>query len=135
MLRKIYSLVLGGMLLVAGSANAGIADDLMALVNSGKTLADAVAQLVAADPAKAGDIVSVAADLVYRLSPERCALDEQDKPLRDCSDGIVASAIAAGGDPGDVTEAAAAGLAAAGGGGGGIAGGTSGGGGLTASGG
>ncbi len=134
MLRKIYSLMLGGMLLVAGSANAGIADDLMALVNSGKTLADAVAQLVAANPAKAGDIVSVAADLVYRLSPEQCALDEQDKPLRDCSGGIVASAIAAGGDPGDVTEAAAAGLATAGGGGG-IAGGTSDGGGLAASGG
>ncbi len=134
MLRRIYSLMLGGMLLVAGSANAGIADDLMALVNSGKTLADAVAQLVAADPAKAGDIVSVAADLVYRLSPEQCALDERNKPLRDCGDGIVASAIAAGGDPGDVTEAAAAGLASAGGGGG-IAGGSSGGGGLTASGG
>ncbi len=129
MLKPLRILLLASLVVITGVARAGIADDLMALVNNGKTLADAVAQLVAANPAQAGEIVAVATDLMYRISPEQCALDEHDKPLVDCTYGLVSAAIGAGGDPGAVTEGAAAG----GGAPGGIAGGAGGGGGLLGS--
>ena len=131
MLKIVRTTLASGLLAFSGIACADIADDLMAQVNSGKTLAEAVQKLVAENPQKAKDIVTVAEDLIYQLSPEQCALDHKSqKPLIDCSEGIVAAAIGAGADPVEVNEAAAAGAAAAGAGGtGGIAGGAGGGGG------
>ena len=106
---KLQTLLLAALIAVSTSALADLTDDLMALVNGGKTLAEAVGELVQASPGQAGDIISAASSLVPSLSPSQCATDANGQPMADCSAGIGQAAIANGGDPAVVFGATAAG--------------------------
>lgn len=126
MFAKMRILAVAGIFALSSTVLADITEDLLKMVEGGKCLEAAVADMVAANQGQgAGDIVSAA----YALLP---IVAEQQQKLN-CTGNIGQAAIAAGADPNEVLAATAAGGAPGAGGApanlGGIGGGTVGGGG------